>query len=122
MKYILKNFIDCSEKELDEILSWRNDYQVRKNSFNQGIIERQDHFNYVETLKNRVDRAYFLVQDENNIPYGVISFLNISKDFAEVGYYKAKNRENEKGIGKILLDIASSVAKDGSEIGVRGGG
>lgn len=109
--YIIKNFIDCNSSELDEILKWRNSQDVRENSFNQNIISREAHFNYVKTLQNRSDVAYFLIYDENNIPLGVVSFTNITEKSAEVGYYKSLNRKNEKGVGKKLLNIATNIAK-----------
>ncbi len=56
--YIAKNFIDCSQIELENILDWRNEANIRENSFNSDIISRENHFNYIKSLKNRKDRFY----------------------------------------------------------------
>lgn len=107
--FLLKNFTDCGADELDAILSWRNAPEVRRNSFSCGEIDRESHFSYVKSLPKRKDRAYFLVYDGNG-PVGVISFTGMDGVSAEVGYYKAGDRKNEKGVGALLLKLAEKAA------------
>ncbi len=108
--FLLKNFTDCCEGELSAVLSWRNAPEVRRNSFSCGEIDRESHFSYVKSLVQRKDRAYFLVSGPDGRPVGVISFTGIDGVSADVGYYKAGNRKNEKGVGALLLKLAEKAA------------
>lgn len=107
-----QNFADCSETELVMILKWRNSESVRFNSYNDDIISLQNHLKFIETLGggNFKNRYYFLISD--NLGYvGVLSFTNIAKNSAEIGYYKNPER-TEKGIGVKLLNFASVLGKN----------
>ena len=109
----LVDFIDLSLEEKKMVLKWRNHESIRQWMFTQDIINLEDHLNYIESLKERRDRLYFLVKQNSN-PIGVIDFTGI--DF--------KNRCSEfgifanpklKGMGrvlmKVILDYAFSVLK-----------
>ena len=106
----LKNFTDCTPDELDVILSWRNAPDVRRNSFSCELISRENHFAYVRNLSGRNDLFYFLVCGADRSPIGVISFRQTDKNAAEVGYYKAATKKNEKGVGALLLKLAEKAA------------
>ena len=108
--FLLKNFTDCSPDELDAILSWRNDPDVRNNFFSCELISRESHFSYVRSLSERSDLFYFLVCGADSSHIGVISFRQTDKNAAGVGYYKAATKKNEKGVGALLLKLAEKAA------------
>jgi len=95
------DFIDLSLEEKKMVLKWRNDEDIRKWMFTQEKITLDEHLNYIESLKTRDDRLYFLVKKEKQ-SIGVIDFTNI--DFknksAEFGVYA---KPNLKGMGNILM-------------------
>ena len=109
--YLIKNFTECSLKELRDILSWRNHEDVRKNSFSSDIISFESHLKYVKTLSFNSNTMYFLVYNSLNEALGVISFTDIDRLKASVGYYKSVEKVAEKGIGFILLNLAAKVAQ-----------
>lgn len=75
----LKNFIILSDEERRLVLGWRNNEAVRKYvSTDPGEITFSDHQIFIERLKKRRDRYYFLVSDEQN-PLGVVSLLEIDR-------------------------------------------
>jgi UDP-4-amino-4,6-dideoxy-N-acetyl-beta-L-altrosamine N-acetyltransferase len=88
------------------ILEWRNSPDIKNSSFTQNDITLADHLSFIETLKNSIDKLYFLVQkDGQNI--GVISFVNITKNSTDFGLY---SNPNLKGYGKILLETIINFA------------
>ena len=98
----LVDFIDLSLDEKQVVLEWRNHPNIRKWMFTQEVINLHDHLNYIDSLKRREDRIYFLVK-QASIPIGVIDFTNIDHDNkqAEFGIY---SDPAVKGIGNILMN------------------
>ncbi|MDA7818227.1 UDP-4-amino-4,6-dideoxy-N-acetyl-beta-L-altrosamine N-acetyltransferase [Sulfurimonas sp.] len=99
---VLRPFFDLSDEEKEMILIWRNDDNVRKWMHTSGLILMENHFKFIENLKNDKSNEYFLVQ-QNEIYLGVIYFsnINILKKTCEFGLYA---NISLKGVGKILLN------------------
>jgi len=95
----LVNFIDLNNKEKEMILSWRNHPNTKKWMFAKSDIEKKDHFNFIESLKNLEDKKYFLVLKKTNY-IGVIDFTKISNDSTHIGIYKNPNIHK---VGDVLL-------------------
>lgn len=98
----LINFTQLSFQEKKMILLWRNSSTVKKWMYNVDDILLEEHLSFIDSLKNRADKLYFLVK-KNNQYIGVIDFTNIDKDTqsSEFGLYA--NIEL-KGVGKVLLN------------------
>ncbi len=96
------SFTDLTDEEKKMILQWRNHKDIRKWMFSKDVIEEDDHFKYINSLKDRDDRVYFLVKRDNEA-VGVIDFTNIDavKRSADIGLYA---KPNLKGIGRVLMD------------------
>jgi UDP-4-amino-4,6-dideoxy-N-acetyl-beta-L-altrosamine N-acetyltransferase len=92
-KYTFINFIYTDEGEKNMILSWRNDLSIRKWMYDKEPISLKNHLNFLESLKFRKDRLYFLVKrnDEN---IGVFSLVDINNFEGEWGYYLAPTMHN----------------------------
>ncbi len=97
----LINFIDLSYDEKVEILSWRNHSSVKKWMFNKESIDLENHISYIEALKEKKDRVYFVIKQYGQA-VGVIDFTNINLDNleAEIGLYA---KPMIKGIGSLLM-------------------
>ena len=60
----LLNFIDLKLEEKEMILKWRNHPDIRKWMYNQDEIKFEEHLNFIDSLKLRKDKLYFLVKKE----------------------------------------------------------
>ena len=96
----LINFTDLKLQEKEMILKWRNHPDIRKWMYNQDEIKLEEHLNFIESLKSRKDKLYFLVKKEDEF-IGVIDFTQlIEKESVHMGIY---SNPNLSGNGKILL-------------------
>ena len=95
----LINFINLEYDEKVMILNWRNHPKVKSVMHNNLDILLDDHLNFIESLKKRDDKKYFLVK-ENSLNIGVIDFINITKYEAELGIY---SNPDLRGYGTLLL-------------------
>ena len=97
----LINFTDLKLQEKEMILKWRNYPEIRKWMYNQNEIKLEEHLNFIESLKSRKDKLYFLVKKEEEF-IGVIDFTQlVEKKSVHMGIY---SNPNLKGNGKILLN------------------
>jgi UDP-4-amino-4,6-dideoxy-N-acetyl-beta-L-altrosamine N-acetyltransferase len=105
-----KNFIDLTDDEKLMVLSWRNDANIRKWMYSSEIISKENHFDFVDSLKNRKTDQYFLVQD-NEEDIGVIYFnkINYINSSCYFGFY-GKPRSIIRGLGRILEEVSINYA------------
>ncbi len=59
--YDIINYVDCTHEQNLEILNLRNLDDVRKWMVNPEIIPEENHFNFVENLRNNPNRLYYAV-------------------------------------------------------------
>jgi len=104
------NFTTLSEAQKAMILEWRNHPNVRAYMYNTGVISQKTHLEFIESLKTKENKRYFVVQKEHeNI--GVIDFTDITPTSATMGIY-ANPCLSQKGIGSILLQAIVDYAFD----------
>ena len=98
----LTNFIDLSDKNKFMVLDWRNIEDIRKWMYNSDIISKEEHLEFVDTLKTNETKQYYLVSYKENY-VGVIYFTDIDsiRKTAEFGIY---TNPDLKGNGKMLMD------------------
>ena len=97
----LLNFIDLKPEEKEMILKWRNNPKIRMWMYNQDEIKLEEHLNFIEGLKSRKDKLYFLVKKEDEF-IGIIDFTQlVEKKSVHMGIY---SNPNIKGNGQILLN------------------
>jgi UDP-2,4-diacetamido-2,4,6-trideoxy-beta-L-altropyranose hydrolase/UDP-4-amino-4,6-dideoxy-N-acetyl-beta-L-altrosamine N-acetyltransferase len=97
----LINFTELTNDEKLMVLEWRNHSEVRRWMFTEEPIEKENHLSYIDSLKARSDRVYFLVKKEGD-PIGVIDFtaIDVKKEQADIGLYA---NVNVKGVGSNLM-------------------
>ena len=104
----LLNFIDLKLEEKEMILKWRNHPEIRKWMYNQDEIKLEEHLNFIDSLKLRKDKLYFLVKKEDEF-IGVIDFLDLDKKEIFYGIYSNPNSKI-MGVGRILNEISIDFA------------
>ncbi len=97
----LINFTQLTKKQKLDILEWRNNPSIRRWMLDKEPIEPKDHLSFIDSLKNRSDRLYFLVKTREE-PIGVIDFTQIDKNkkCAHIGLY---TKPSTHGKGKLLM-------------------
>lgn len=100
MKFYFKNYINLSDDDKFKILEMRNSERIRKNMYDNKIINIQNHLQWIENLKKRKDCRYWAVYIDD-ILAGSISLTDIGlyDGFAEWGFYID---EKYTGFGAII--------------------
>lgn len=111
MSMQLLDFTTLDSLQLTLVLSWRNHPDICRWMLKSDEISTEDHFRFVELLKQRSDKRYFLVQN-NGENIGVIDFIDITQASAEIGVYA---NPQLRGVGdtlmRALIDYAFSTLK-----------
>lgn len=110
MRLRLCNFTTLSEPQKEMILEWRNHANVRANMYNTDIITKEEHFAFIDSLPQRENKRYFLVEEGENA-IGVIDFNDISNISTKLGIY-ANPFLTQKGIGTLLMQTLIAYAFD----------
>ncbi|WP_294915580.1 UDP-4-amino-4,6-dideoxy-N-acetyl-beta-L-altrosamine N-acetyltransferase [Sulfuricurvum sp. PD_MW2] len=95
----LLDFTTLDKEMLTTVLAWRNHSDIRHWMLSDDEISMQNHLQFVESLKNRADKRYFLVQREDAY-IGVIDFTDITQNSAEIGIY---SNPYMRGVGEALM-------------------
>jgi len=99
-----ENILRVNDKIKEKIRQWRNKEEIRKYMLNQHIITKEEHLNWLESLKNRNDWKFWVVFVEER-PIGSVYLQNI--DFknltSEWGFYIGEDDFKGKGLGKYIL-------------------
>lgn len=82
--YNVINYVDCTPEQHREVLALRNQDDVRKWMVNPEIISKDDHFHFVESLRNNEDRIYFAIY-KDGILVGTYNLTNEGEGVWERG-------------------------------------
>lgn len=92
------------------ILDWRNQEEVRKNSFTDHIIEKKEHYLWWENIKDDQSKKWYLFYMTNK-PCAVVNFYNIkSENTAFWGFYLADTIQDYEKL-KIWFGLEKAVAE-----------
>jgi UDP-4-amino-4,6-dideoxy-N-acetyl-beta-L-altrosamine N-acetyltransferase len=100
MRVQLLDFTTLDTQLLTTVLAWRNHSDIRRWMLSDDEISLENHLRFVESLKNRADKCYFLVQRESE-SIGVIDFTDITQNSAEIGIYA---NPQMRGVGEALMN------------------
>ena len=102
-KIKFKNFTLISKEEKELVLKWRNSDRIRsKISSDNSIIPLDDHLKFIEKLKDRKDRKYYLFYVDER-PVGVNILLDIDEKGLSHDGASYIGDENYLGYGLLLL-------------------
>lgn len=87
-KFLFKSFITLSNDEKKLVWEWRNHPDIRKWMINRDIIPFDNHLSFLDSLKDRKDKYYWLAF-YNGKPVGVLSIADCNDALTEgtPGYY-----------------------------------
>lgn len=102
-----KNFVDLTEDEIRMVWEWRNAPEVRLSMYNTDEIPFDSHVRFIENLKNRDDRYYWLVYKDDEA-FGVIDLVDVDeyRTKAEFGYYiRPEFQNNGEGLNFVYAAL-----------------
>lgn len=106
--------LNClDETTIHEICNWRNQEFVRRNMFSQDEISIQAHLQWVQAMKNDMNRHLFVFYLDD-VPFGVENYTyKPEHDWVEIGNYLISEEFQAMGYGVIMsyfgLDIMYNV-------------
>jgi RimJ/RimL family protein N-acetyltransferase len=86
--------------DVDTFLAWRNEEDVRKNSFHSEPIKHEDHVRWFTTKINSETCRIFVLED-NNIPAGQVR-IDIEGPVGVISY-SLDNKYRGRGLGREIL-------------------
>lgn len=86
--------IPLRSENLDMILKWRNHPDVRKNSFNDKVISKEEHYRWWDKTRNDAAKRWLLFHDEGK-DIGVVNYYDIDNVSAYWGFYLSDKLTNE---------------------------
>ena len=97
----LCNYVNLDEHDNMLTLNMRNHSQVKKWMYNQDSISKTEHFNFIKSLENDIDRRYFLIKQKGTI-IGAVNFANITSNKPAIFGFYANPFEQILGAGRML--------------------
>ena len=81
--------IPLSELELETILEWRNQPEVRKYSFNDDFISKAEHYRWWQKIKDDPTKKWMIFQQDKKL-LGVVNYYDIKAECESYwGFYLA---------------------------------
>lgn len=106
----LYNFINLTGEEIEMIRKWRNNENIRKWMYNDKIIEKDKHVNFINSLKSKPNVGYWVVKkDEKYVGVLDITKIDTKNKNAYLGIY-GNPEEKIEGRGKILAKAMKKLA------------
>lgn len=113
MEFIIRK-IDT--EDWDDLLIWRNDELTRKMSINGGIVNKEDHYSYMDKMSKNNNREQFIFIHDNK-KIGTIRIDKLNDEFVEFSYtINPKYRGNGYGSLMMKLFLFDKVGKYRCEI------
>ncbi|MBA7574077.1 hypothetical protein ES708_15879 [subsurface metagenome] len=99
-----ENILKVNDEIKERVRQWRNKEEIRKYMLSQHIITKEEHLNWIESVKNRNDWKFWVVFVDE-IPIGTVYLQNIDyKNLtSEWGFYIGEDDFKGKGLGKHIL-------------------
>ena len=106
----LINFINLNDDEKEMIRNWRNHENVRNMMFSDHVITIEEHYKFIEGLRNEIKNFYWLVR-KNRENIGTISLnrVDFKNSNAYIGIY---TNPYLSGMGRLLIECLKKLAFD----------
>ena len=110
--YDVTNYVDCTPEQHLEILALRNLDDVRKWMVNPEVISEDDHFRFVESLRNNENRLYFAIY-KDGILVGTYNLTNEGEGVWERGIIANPNTQGSGQTNQWEQQILNGLSKYG---------
>lgn len=109
-------FKKISIDDWEDLLNWRNDELTRRIFINDGIVEKEDHYSYMDKMsKNNNSKQFIFIHDNKKI--GTIGIDKLNDNIDEFSYtINPKYRGNGYGSLMMKLFLFNKVGKYRCEI------
>ena len=111
-RYEVINYVDCTREQNLEILELRNRDDVRSWMVNPEVIPEQNHFKFVESLKDNSNRLYYAIY-KNGMLVGTYNLTNEGEGIWERGIIANPSTQGtgqtEKWERQILRSLPSEI-------------
>ena len=112
--YDVINYINCTQEQHLEILSLRNQDDVRKWMVNQEVISEENHFRFIESLKENDNKLYFAIYRDGLL----VGTYNLIKEEEGVWERGIVANPNIQGTGE-TAKWEHQILADMSDLGVK---
>jgi len=111
-RYEVINYMDCTKEQNLDILALRNRDDVRSWMVNPEVIQEENHFKFVESLKSNPNRLYYAIY-KNGMLVGTYNLTNEGEGIWERGIianpYTQGTGQTEKWERQILSSLPSEI-------------
>lgn len=111
-RYEVINYVDCTKNQNIDILALRNRDDVRSWMVNPEVIPEENHFKFVESLKNNPNRLYYAIYN-NGMLVGTYNLTNEGNGVWERGIIANPSTQGtgktEKWERQILSSLPSEI-------------
>jgi len=111
--YKLVPVVNLGRKLQLQVLKIRNEKHIREWLFTQEEIIIEDHFNWIEKIKNDQSQVNLVIVNDKMQPLGSVNLkkIDMKNKNAELGFYMSLNN-NEKGLMTISLSTILNYSFD----------
>lgn len=102
METTLLDFTQMDAQTSQKVLEWRNHPDVRSFMYTHHRISHDEHLRFIESLKHRNDKRYFVVY-RDTLPIGVVDLVDITPQEAAIGLY-VNPETHHQGAGSLLME------------------
>lgn len=113
--YDIINYVNCSREQLLEILRLRNLDAIRLWMTNPEVISMENHFNFVERLKENNDRLYFAIY-RDGILMGTYNLTKEKEGVWERGIFANPTTQGKGETQKWERQILSRLSQYGIKV------
>lgn len=100
--FTLKNICNCSTEQQGVVLEIRNEYNIRKEMYTDRLISNDEHYSYIENLRNDKSRVTFVVLSDNTDPVGVLSISQIDRTHLKCDWAFYLTSNTRGGVGSAM--------------------
>ena len=91
--------------DCEELFNWRNDPETRRASFDNGMVDYDQHKKWLATTLASLTHRLIIAENSNGEKLGMIRFDLVGERFAEVSINLAPNMRGQ-GYGSIIITKA----------------
>lgn len=107
--YHFINYSEMSEDDSREIFDLRNHHDVSRWMVNDQEISWDVHKRFVNSLRSRIDKDYFIVKDNDGMIVGSVNIDYSENGISERGIFIAPNRHHKGHAFCVLKEFYSHV-------------